>query len=699
MTAAAENNINGPGTASVRLRRTRGSVAIRAFSRAVLARIALVLLCSGNLYAAEQIILSASDLANLTLSDLLDIEVTSVSRSPARSWTTAAAIHVITQDDIRRSGARTIPDALRLAPGVNVSQIDAGKWAVGVRGFQDRLSRGVLVMIDGRSVYSPLFAGTYWEVQDTLIDDIDRIEVIRGPGGTLWGANAVNGVINIITRHAEETQGTLVNFGAGGDSWEASVRQGAKTADGTHFRLYAKTLDRAPQSHAGAIADYDNFRATRAGFRADKANSAHANWTLQGDVYQAAAGQRTTVSSFFEPLSRIVDGNVRLSGGNLLGRWRQRVDQATDWSLQAYYDHTERDEPTFSEIRNTVDIDFQRRTRITPRHELTWGLGWRWMGNSIDTVPTLTLARSRRNDLLFTGFVQDAIDVVPDRLRLTLGAKLEHNDYTGFELQPSARLAWTPTPAQTLWGAVSRAVRTPSQVDTDVAASAFVARVGPLAIPAYTRIQGNPDFVSEKLVAYEAGYRVRPAQNFLLDLAAFYNRYSDLLSADVGDLAIELAPGVPRVVFPFVFGNKLHGRSYGGELAADWTLRPWWRLRASHAILRIDLDKDADSTDVTMIDSVTGSSPRHVTLLRSSMNLGDAAELDLLLRRVGALRARAVEAYTALDLRLSWRPMRALTLSLIGRNLLDARHAEFRGDNEENVEIRRAVSLYAQIEF
>jgi iron complex outermembrane recepter protein len=690
MSAPTENGSNGPGSATVPLRRIGKSFAVR---------IVLTLLCSGNLYAAEPIIVSASDLANLTLADLLDIEVTSVSRSPERSWTTAAAIHVITQDDIRRSGARTIPDALRLAPGVNVSQIDAGKWAVGVRGFQDRLSRAVLVMIDGRSVYSPLFAGTYWEVQDTLIEDIDRMEVIRGPGGTLWGANAVNGVINIITRHARETQGTLVNFGGGGGSWEANVRQGAKTADGTHFRLYAKTLDRAPQSHAGAIPDYDNFRATRAGFRADKAHSARADWTLQGDVYQAAAGQRTMVSSFFEPISRIVDGNVKLSGGNLLGRWRQRVDDATDWSLQAYYDHTERDEPTFSEIRDTVDIDFQRRTRITPRHELTWGLGWRWMGNAIDSEQTLAVARSRRDDLLFTGFAQDAIDIVPERVRLTLGAKLEHNDYTGFEVQPSARLAWTPTQAQTLWAAVSRAVRTPSQVDTDVAASAFVSRLGPLAIPAYTRIQGNPDFESEKLVAYEAGYRVRPAENFLLDLAAFYNRYSDLLSADVGNLAIELAPGVPRVVLPFVFGNKLHGRTYGGELAADWTMQPWWRLRASHAILRIDLNQDADSTDVTMIDSLTGSSPRHVTLLRSSTNLGHAAELDVLLRRVGALPARDIEAYTALDVQLSWRPMRALTLSLIGRNLLDARHAEFGGDDEENVEICRAVALYARIEF
>lgn len=690
MLGAAKNNINGPGSKAARMRRRSKLRAIGG---------ALAFCCSGNLSAAEHMIASTSDLANLTLADLLAIEVTSVSRSPEKTWTAAAAVHVITQDDIRRSGARTIPDALRLAPGVDVAQIDAGKWAIGVRGFQDRLARSVLVMIDGRSVYSPLFAGTYWEVQDTLIEDIDRIEVIRGPGGTLWGANAVNGVINIITKHAEETQGTLVGFGAGRDTWEASVRQGAKTADGTYFRLYAKSLDRAPQPHADAIPDYDNFRMSRAGFRADKAHSARADWTLQGDVYQAAAGQRTVVSSFFEPLSRIVDGNVKLSGANLLGRWRQRVDATTDWSLQAYYDHTERDEPTFSEIRDTIDIDFQRRTRITPRQELTWGLGWRWMGNSIDSVQTLALARSRRNDLLFTGFVQDAIEVVPDRLRLTLGTKLEHNDYSGFELQPSARLAWTPTDAQTLWAAVSRAVRTPSQVDTDVAASAFVARLGPLAIPAYSRLQGNPDFVSEKLIAYEAGYRVRPARNFSLDLAAFYNRYSDLLSADAGNLLIELAPGTPRLVLPFVFGNKLHGRTYGGELAADWALQPWWRLRASHAILRIDLDQDSDSTDVTMIDSVTGSSPRNVTLLRSSMNLGPAADLDLILRHVGALPARNVDSYTALDMQLSWRPTRGLTLSLIGRNLLDDRHAEFRGDNEENVEIRRAVLLYARVEF
>jgi iron complex outermembrane receptor protein len=288
---------------------------------------------------------------------------------------------------------------------------------------------------------------------------------------------------------------------------------------------------------------------------------------------------------------------------------------------------------------------------------------------------------------------------VPDRLRVTLGTKLEHNDYTGWEVQPSARLAWTPSPSQTLWAAVSRAVRTPSQVDTDVAASTFAGRLGPLAVPVYTRLKGSSRFVSEKLLAYEAGYRVRPAANLLFDLAAFYNRYTDLLSAEVGDLLVELAPGTPRAVLPFVFRNKLNAHTYGAELAADWVLQPWWRLRASHAVLRMDVDKDSDSTDVTMVDSLTGSSPRHVTLVRSSVDLTQAAELDLILRRVGALPARDVDAYTELDLQLTWRCTRALAFSLLGRNLLDRHHSEFLGDNGENVRIRRAALLYAQLSY
>jgi iron complex outermembrane recepter protein len=679
--------------------RCKGSGVHGARHRGHLGAIAGILMFGcGALHAATAPIASVSDLATLSLDELLAIEVTSVSRSAERSWTAPAAVYVITQDDIRRSGARTIPDALRLAPGVDVAQIDAAKWAIGVRGFQDRLSRAVLVMIDGRSVYSPLFAGTYWDVQDTLIEDIDRIEVIRGPGGTLWGANAVNGVINIITRHARETQGTAVALGAGSGSWESSVRHGATTDDGTHYRLFAKAFDRAPQAHVG-IPAYDNSRMSRAGFRADKDVSARDAWTLQGDAYRGIAGQRSLVSSFFEPLGRIVDRNVPLSGVNLLGRWRHRDDADTDWALQLYYDRTERDEPAFSEVRDTVDIDFQRRARLTSRHELTWGLGARWTRSAIDSIPTLAVDQPRRKDMLFTAFIQDAIEIVPDRLRFTIGTKIEHNDYTGLELQPSVRMAWTPSADHTVWAAVSRAVRTPSQVDTDLAASSFVGRLGPLAVPTYIRLLGSPDFVSEKLIAYEGGYRVRPVRELSFDLAVFYNRYKDLQSAEVGNVLLELTPGTPRLVFPFVFANKLHGRTYGAELAADWTLRPWWRLRASHAILRIDMDKDADSTDVTLVDSLQGSSPRHVSVLRSSMNISPAAELDLVLRHVSALPARAVASYTALDMQITWRAMRNLTVALIGRNLFDSRHAEFRGDNDENVEIRRGVLVYARLNF
>jgi iron complex outermembrane receptor protein len=406
------------------------------------------------------------DLTELSLTDLAGLEVTTVARSPETLSHTPAAVFVITNQDIRRSGAKTLSEALRLAPGVQISRIDASQPTVGIRGFGSRLARSVLVLIDGRSVYTPLFAGTYWEVQDVLLEDIDRIEVIRGPGGTLWGANAVNGVINIITRRARDTHGTYLEAGAGNEERAfGAARWGGALGPHADLRVYAKYADRDAAFHADGP-DYDDWRIGQGGFRLD-AERAQSQYTLQGDVYEGRAGERTTFASYTSPFARTVFQDADLGGGNLRGLWQRPAGKAATVRLQAYYDHTRRVEPNFSETRDTGDFDLQYDRR-DGRNQLLGGLGYRLSRGATGGVPTILFIPPTRTDNIWSAFLQDRIDLSPDRLSLTVGAKVERNDYSGVELQPSVRLLWVPRPRHTLWAAVSRAVRTPSRVDRDL---------------------------------------------------------------------------------------------------------------------------------------------------------------------------------------------------------------------------------------
>ncbi len=410
-------------------------------------------------------------LKQLSLEQLMNIEVTSVAKKEQKVGETAAAIFVITQEEIRRSGVTSIPEALRLAPGVTVSRIDGNSWAIGVRGFGSGLSRSVLVLIDGRSVYTPLFAGVYWDVQDTLLEDIDRIEVIRGPGGTIWGANAVNGVINIITKSATETQGLLATAGGGSEEKGfGSLRYGGKIGEDFSYRVHGKGFRRDGQ-FTPHLSDVDDWQMGQGGFRTDWSLSERDKLTFQGDIYKGYSGLRTQVSSFSAPFSTIVERDTDLSGMNLLGRWNRTLSETSNLALQIYYDRTFRREPTFQEERNTVDFDFQHRFKIAGRQELIWGLGYRFTKGDTESVPTLVISPRNRADNLFSAFLQDEIVLVEDLLRLTVGSKFEHNDYTGFEFQPSGRLLWTPAARHVLWASFSRAVRTPSRVDRDIAAS------------------------------------------------------------------------------------------------------------------------------------------------------------------------------------------------------------------------------------
>jgi iron complex outermembrane receptor protein len=627
------------------------------------------------------------DLTGISLEELMAVEVTTVSRKPEKLSEVADAIYVITQEDIRRSGVTSIPEALRLAPDVQVARIDANKWAIGVRGFSSRLSRSLLVLIDGRSVYSPLFAGVYWEVQDTLLEDIERIEVIRGPGGALWGANAVNGIINIITKRAKDTQGGLLTAGGGSEEQGfGGFRYGGEIGHSLYYRVYGKFFNRDAGFHRNT-SDFDDWYMGQGGFRADWEGQAGDTLTLQGDIYSGKSGQRTAITTFSPPFLTIVEEDADLSGGNILGRWQHMFNHTSDLVLQLYYDRTYRREPNLREARDTFDVDFQHRFALPWRQEIIWGLGYRLTADDTSAVSTVVFMPKHRTDHLFSAFVQDEIVLVTDRLRLTIGSKFEHNDYSGFEAQPSGRLLWTPTPWHTLWGSITRAVRTPSRVEHDLALTGLADPT----IPAFTRLLGNEEFDAEKVLAYQLGYRVQPMPGLFLDIAAFYQQYTNLLSLEPGMSFTETSPLPAHTVRPLSVQNKLHGEVYGVELASDWQVFDWWRLAGVYAYLQINLHRDTDSLDLTTAAATEGASPQHQASLRSFMTLPGNLEFDLVWRYVDSLSSQSVGSYFNLDARLGWHPNQNLEIAVVGQNLLEDHHPEFGGGSGGLTEVERSV--------
>jgi iron complex outermembrane receptor protein len=627
-------------------------------------------------------------LTHVSLEELGQIEVTTASKVPVKATRTPAAIYVITQEDIRRSGATSIPEALRLAPGVEVARVDSNTWSLGVRGFESTLSRSVLVLIDGRSVYTPLFAGVYWQVQDTLLEDIERIEVIRGPGGTIWGANAVNGVINIITKRAQETHGTLVSTGGGNlDQGFLNFQYGAGNGKGFNYRVYGKTFTRGPEFHPDHK-QFDDWRMGQTGFRTDWDAHNPDRLTLQGDVYYGDAGQRVGITSYSPPFMTNVEQNAELAGGNLLGRWERDLGSGSSVQLQTYYDRTNRRQANFAESRDTFDIDFIHHLTLPGRQDFLWGLGARLSsGNASVVAPTVMFTPNHYTDKLYNAFIQDEIPIAGDKLSLTIGSKFLHNNYSGFEIQPTARLLWTPSSRQTVWGAVTRAVRTPSRVEEDLQLTALLAP-NPLT---FVRVTGNRKFSSESLIGYEAGYRNLVSPKFHVDIAAFYNNYEHLLSIEPGAPFSESSPPPPHVIIPFSFRNGLLGNTAGFEIAPDWTPTHTWRLRGSYSYLHMDLNKEASSLDASTVNSTQGSSPHHQVEIQSSLDLPKKLEFDQTFRYVSALPAQLVGAYTTADVRFSWHTTRSLDLSVVGQNLFQPHHAEFGGDPGSLVGIERSA--------
>lgn len=630
-----------------------------------------------------------ADLTELSLEQLMDVEVTTVSKKRERLASVADAIYVLSGADIRRSGATSIPEALRLVPGVQVARIDSNKWAIGIRGFASRLARSVLVLIDGRTVYDPLFAGTYWEIQDTLLEDVDRIEVIRGPGGTLWGANAFNGVINIITKQAAATQGALVSAGGGTEERGfVGVRYGGRLGENVHYRMYAKYLNRAAGENNGQP-NYDDWRMSRGGFRLDWQPETRDALTVQGDLYASELGNRVTITQFQPPFQRIALAESDASGGNVLGRWTRTLSPTSSLSTQLYYDHTFRRDPSFREQRDTFDVDAQHRFQLPWHQEIVWGLGYRLTSDDTAGLPGIEFVPASRTDNVVTGFVQNEIALFADAVHLTIGTKLEHNDYSGFEVQPNVRLAWMLTPAHTLWGAIGRAVRTPSRVEHDTQITGGPINIDPTdpnrclggSLCDYARLVGNHDFGSEELVAYQVGWRAQLFSRLFLDTVAFYHDYHQLLSLEPGAPFLETSPPREHRVFPLVVENNVHGSSYGVTLFAEAFLTDWWRVQASYGYLRINLQPDAGSQDRSQA-MVDGSSPRHQAFVFSQLDLPGRVELDGNIRYVDDLPALDIRRYVTFDVRLAYQVHSQVELALVGQNLWDTDHREFPGGSE-----------------
>jgi iron complex outermembrane receptor protein len=594
----------------------------------------------------------------------MDIEVTSVSKKPEKATQAAAAVYVITQEDIRRSGATHIPEVLRMVPGMEVARVDGNKWAVSIRGFNDLFSRKLLVLIDGRSVYTGLFSGTFWDTQDTVLEDVERIEVIRGPGATVWGVNAMNGVINIITKQSKNSQGGLVSAGGGNvEQGFTTLRYGAKMGDNAHYRVYGKWFNRDSFEGPTGVDSNDDWTSVRGGFRMDWDASETSQITFQGDVYDGKSKGRRTGPLAPGVLATILD-EEEVNGGNFLVRWTRKFSDRSDLKVQTYFTNENRKGQIFGQNISIFDLDVQHRLPAGEAHDVVWGLNGRVMWDELDSTFLLSFNPEQDTNYFVNGFVQDQITLIPKRLKFTLGAKLGYNSFSGWEVQPSGRLLWTPNGKHTVWASASRAVRTPSRIE-----DSFTLNF--LTIPPFGptfQVIGNTELKAENLLAYEVGYRVKATDNLFFDVATFFNVYDDLVTNE---------PVASPPTFNTVQAqNLMKGESWGVEAAATWDVFDFWRVRAAFTWFELHLFLDPASQSTTAT-SLNGASPQFQFNLRSYIDLPYDLEFDAALNYVDELPDLGIEDYVRLDLRLGWHASKNVELSVTGQNLLEPHHQEF----------------------
>jgi iron complex outermembrane receptor protein len=647
---------------------------------------------------------SGVDLTAMNIEDLMNVKVTSVSKKEQKLSRTAAAIFVITPEDIRRSGATSIPDVLRMVPGMDVAQINGSTWAISARGFNQQFSNKLLVMIDGRVVYTSLFAGVFWDnILDFPLEDIARIEVIRGPGGTIWGANAVDGVINIFTKNTSETRGGLVVAEGGNiDQESGMVQYGGELKAGTDYRLYTKYFNRTNLLDLNGQIGQDGWHQLRGGFRMDSTLSPKDSLMVEGDITTGREGELGFVlPSITSPGYLAESEQINISNGSLESVWNHVYSPRSDTSLQVSFDRDKRRDPQNPETRDTLDFDFQHHIALGGRQDVVWGLGYRYTTDLI--LGSLTVFENPASSAhqIFDGFFQDEIALVPNRLYLTGGMKLEHNDYTGFEVMPSVRLAWAPSAHHTLWLAISRAVRAPSRYDTNLVLN--IGNVGTSGSVDLLRLYGNPQFQDERLIAYEMGYRTALGNHVSIDLAAYFDDYDNLQTTEPAASFSEPTPLPAHVVSPLIYENLMNGEVHGLEVAANVKVTDRWTFSPGYAFERIHMHTDPTSADTQTAPFVEGAAPHHSAQLRSRFDLPKNVALDAAAYAVGRLTNQGpfptvtIPAYTRLDVGLTWKPWEQTSFSLVGQNLLQDHHLEFEDVNGalQASQIRR--SGYAKV--
>ena len=650
-------------------------------------------LCLGvwlSVWAPVSAVGAEDPLLALGLGDLMKIKVITVQRRESELGKTAAPTFVLTSDDIRRSGATMLPDLLRLVPGVEVARVNGNSWAISARGLNNGAANKLLVLIDGRTVYSQLFAGVFWDVQDIPLESIDRIEVILGPGGSLWGANAVNGIINIIRKPASQRQGTAAAVTGGSeDRFIGDVSQGWNIGEKVQAATYAHYREFDDMKRVGQSGGNDDAgRYGSAGFRADGAAGKN-TWQLSADGYKGEFDANRTVFSLTPPSATLKNDFTDVNGANLLGKVNTKVESGIV-SLLAYYDRTERRIPDyFSEVRNTGEVDIQHELNAGRRNTFTYGTSFRATADQVGNSFSIAWDPSSAFNRIYSVFAQDEFRITP-RLAFTAGSKLEHNDYTGWELQPSGRLGFQATPDHFLWASVSQAVRTPTRLDADAHVVGAVQPVGPTTL----EVQGGERFDSEHVTAYEAGYRAQPTERTYFSLSTFYNSYRDLRSVEQSPPDFSTDP-VPHNRVSFFEDNKVYGESYGGEFAPRVQLFSWWKVEAQYSLIHLRLHDETGSQDFSTVRTERNDPQQQFTFM-SNWNLPHRVELDGYVRWVDKLKNLNIGDYTAIDLRLAWAATEKLSTEIAGRNLFAPPHREFSGTAEVEPSVYGKISWHTR---
>ena len=608
---------------------------------------------------------SIARLKTLTIEELLNTEVTTLSRKEERWWTAPGAIDVVSNDDIRRSTAQNLPEALRLASGLDMAQSSARSWAVSTRGFNVLAANKISVVMDGRSLFTPFFSGVQWDAQDAMLEDIDRIEVVRGPVGALWGAFAVNGFVQILSKSAADTQGTLVSVATGSeDPAMISLRYGGKTGEKTYYRVYAKYFETDWTYLPNGQRSQPSTDFFQTGFRVDQA-SAQGTATVQGDLYTNKGTPRDRLQT-------------EVSGGNVLGHWRQATGGDAEIDVVSFYDHTYRLIPaTWKEIRDTVSLALKYRTK-TGRHDLLAGFDANFSWDDIAHLSIITMDPAKRLTHTLGLYLQDTISLVPDRIAVVAGAKCEHNSFSGIELAPSVRAVFTPDARTTVWTAISRAVRPPVRIDQDL-----VFGIGDTVI-----LRARDEFKSETVLAFELGYRQRIGNDVTFDLEVFHNDYRDLRTTEPAGAA----------ALPLTFKNTGRAKADGAEVALMYAPRPSLRLNLSYRYLDLVFTKLPESRDTGNF-STEANDPRHLLNAGISINLSDRIEFDAIVRHVSERPHPVTPGYTAADVRVGWQFSSRWEISLSGRNLLAPKHRELVTGNSLNELIAPSVTLKSTSRF